>query len=537
MRKVVCLLIAALLTVAGFSQRMIAEWEPAYGTLIRWPLGIPAELVLKLAESDTLYVLIENETQKNEAIQSFTSWNINLDHCQFIFANTYSHWTRDWGPQFFFNREGKAEICDPYFDGYPWVPGCNNSSVFTNLIKGYEEDDTVNQVLGPYFNMNVMELPLYLTGGNIMTDGEGTAISTRQMLNENASFCDESCFRNTCRDSLGLKHYFILENPENYGIQHIDCHAKFLDEETILVKQLPQSHPEYECSEYLAETLASLNSCYNRPYKIKRIFCDYYSGNKAAAYTNSLILNKKVFVPLFGINADQQAIQTYQEAMPGYEIIGIYSESWYYYDALHCRTMGIFDPGMLRITHKCPGKAPANEDIMLKAFIDDRSENGLIENELLIHWRIHGNKSWESSNLYPAMQADSFLVILPAFSDGTLIDYYFSASDSSGRNEKQPRVAPVSFYSLEITESVQIHNTHHNTDFAVYQKNNQLIITTNGIANEPVDLVLFDIHGQLLYKRKIIPSNRIIHIPLTNFSKKTTIFIKLGLSPCKTVII
>ena len=41
--------------------------------------------------------------------------------------------------------------------------------------------------------------------------------------------------------------------------------------------------------------------------------------------------------------------------MPGYEVIGVddtFGDPWYAEDALHCRTMGIFDPDMIHISHK-----------------------------------------------------------------------------------------------------------------------------------------------------------------------------------------
>ena len=40
------------------NSRLVAEWEPALGTLIRWPLGIPSDLVVELASDDFLYVLV-----------------------------------------------------------------------------------------------------------------------------------------------------------------------------------------------------------------------------------------------------------------------------------------------------------------------------------------------------------------------------------------------------------------------------------------------------------------------------------------------
>ena len=51
--------------------RVVAEWEPAIGTMIRWPLGIPSDLVVELASDDILYVLIENNFQQNAAPNNF----------------------------------------------------------------------------------------------------------------------------------------------------------------------------------------------------------------------------------------------------------------------------------------------------------------------------------------------------------------------------------------------------------------------------------------------------------------------------------
>ena len=37
------------------------------GTMIRWPLGIPYDLVVELADDEKLYVLVENNSQENQA--------------------------------------------------------------------------------------------------------------------------------------------------------------------------------------------------------------------------------------------------------------------------------------------------------------------------------------------------------------------------------------------------------------------------------------------------------------------------------------
>lgn len=496
---------------AQHARRMVAEWEPAVGTLIRWPLGIPSGLVVELATDDSLFVLVESYYERDQAISDFTSWGVNMNHCRFIFAATYSHWTRDWGPHYVFDEAGVAGIADPMFNGYPWVPGCNSEHDRNPKgpgTKGWEEDDAVNAVLADSFNCPLISLPIYLTGGNIMVDGHSTAVSTQQMLDESYPICDEECFREMAEDSLGISNYIITDNPEIYGIQHIDCYAKFLDEETILVKEVPDWHPEYDCVEELAHQLMNEVSCYGRPYEIVRVFCDSYGGNDVAAYTNSLILNKKVLVPLFGIGSDQQALDTYSEAMPGYEVVGFDYNSWYYYDALHCRTMGIFDRWMLRIVHKpLNDEVQVDPNLQIVAMIDDRSETGLIPDELLLHWREEGGTSWNLSTMVPATGLDSFAASLPQQVPGKVIEYYISAADSSGRSETLPRTAPEGCYSFTFIDTITgIREEPGNMLFLNLQPavfRGSVSIVFGGPAGETALLTVYDITGNrrsVLYK-------------------------------------
>ncbi len=440
--------------------RMCAEWEPAFGTLIRWPLGIPGALVAELAEDDSVYVLVETAGQESQARATFASYGVNLNHVRFIRANTYSHWTRDWGPHSVFDGQGVYGITDPIFNGYPWVSGCFLEPGAGPLpavasarsgLRGYEEDDAVNAVLAAEFGCPLHEMPAYCTGGNIMCDGHGIAFSTRRMVNENAALWTEAQSRQLAREYLGIQDYHILDDPEVHGIQHIDCYAKLLDEETVIVKQVVPGHPEYACIERLVDQISARVNCYGRPYRIVRVFSGSYSGNSVAAYTNSLILNRKVLVPLFGIASDGPALQVYRDAMPGYEVIGVYSGAWYYYDALHCRTIGIFDRHMLRIWHRrMEAEVALAPDYRIAALIDDRSEAGLIPEELALWWRRAGEPEWGRAPLLESAGVDSFVAVIPWQVPGTTVEYYLAAADHSGRFETLPRTAPAGCYSFTI---------------------------------------------------------------------------------------
>ena len=118
---------------------------------------------------------------------------------------------------------------------------------------------------------------------------------------------NEAQFRAYAQEYLGIDQYHFLPDPEIHGIQHIDCYAKLLDEETVMIKQVAPSNPEYDCIEELVAYFESTPTCFGRDFTIHRVYCGAYSGYDVAAYTNSLILNKKVYVPTFGISTDDDA--------------------------------------------------------------------------------------------------------------------------------------------------------------------------------------------------------------------------------------
>ncbi|MDP7027028.1 MAG: agmatine deiminase family protein [Candidatus Marinimicrobia bacterium] len=536
--------------------RVVAEWEPALGTIIRWPLGIPSDLVIELASEDILYVLVETNNQQSQAANSFNSWGVNIDNVAFIDTDTYSHWTRDHGPQFVIG-EDYWKVVNQQFNGYPVENGCefecdeemilfdcvgtelcNNQPQYAsegydcyinndlcedfnsdgqimdwlgdgycddggwgldfqcdeyswdcgdcggtisdengycdddlmagnrNQIegrplpsesRGWDEDDDTNIDFANQMNWDIQNLPLYWTGGNFMTDGYGMGFSTELMVNENS--ISNEAFIEIMNEELYFSDYHIFDNPNEESIQHIDCLAKLVGPEAIIIKQVPESSPEYECMEDFADSFYALNTFYDRPFKIHRILCPEINGgswetNPVAAYTNSLILNNKVLVPQYGISEDSEAIQTYRDAMPGYEIIGFddtFGNPWYAEDALHCRTMGVFDPHMIHISHK----SIRSEDLIHNGAIYIESEildyGNADENvqSVALHWKYSAEDGpfgeialeLESDNMYTGA--------FPALNSNSSIDYFLTATNSSGNAVSHPNAGWHTFNTLE----------------------------------------------------------------------------------------
>jgi len=558
-------IVFALLTVLMAEipeYRVVAEWEPALGTIIRWPLGIPTGLVIELASEDILYVLVETNSQQNQAINSFNNWGVNIENVVFINTETYSHWTRDHGPQFVIG-EDYWKVVNQQFNGYPVENGCeyeqqecdesmilfdcvgtefcnnqpeyadegydcyvnndlcqdfNNDGQIMDWIgdgycddgnwgldfmcdeyswdcgdcggaisdengycdddlvignrnqiegrplppgsRGWEEDDDTNIDFANQMNWDIQDLPLYWTGGNFMTDGYGMGFSTELMVNENNMDNDE--FVNIVEEYLNIDNYHIFDNPNEESIQHIDCLAKLVDSETIIIKQVPESSPEYDCMEDFADSFYELNTFYGRAFNIHRIYCPEINAgpwetNPVAAYTNSLILNGKVLVPQYGIPEDIQALQTYQDAMPGYDVIGFNHDignPWYSEDALHCRTMGVFDPHMIHISHKSirTEELSDNGSININAEIIDYSDSNTNVESITAYWKYSAEDGPYSEFILEIESNNIYSGAFPQLSSNSSIDYFITATNSSGNTVSHPNAGWHTFYTSNVIQ-------------------------------------------------------------------------------------
>ena len=66
--------------------------------------------------------------------------------------------------------------------------------------RGWNEDDDTNIDFANQLGWEMLDLPLFWTGGNFMTDGYGMGFSTKIMINENNM--EESNFYNIIQEYL-----------------------------------------------------------------------------------------------------------------------------------------------------------------------------------------------------------------------------------------------------------------------------------------------------------------------------------------------
>ena len=400
--------------------RFVAEFEPMQGVTIRYPLGIPVSLVKSLAENCQVYCIVQS-SQQNSARTSFTNAGVNMNRVTFVNANSNSYWVRDYGPWYIFAGRTPAIVDNVYNRPRPY-------------------DDAIPETFATFWKIPLYSMNLVHTGGNMMEDGRGHGVSDELVLQENDN--NEANVRQKMLEYLGIDNYHITIDPQGEYIAHVDCWGKYLAPDKILIARLPQSNSHYADYEAVANYFATTNCCWGYPYKVYRV--DEPGGSTLAPYTNSLILNKTVYVPL-GSNStyNEQALQVYRDAMPGYEVIGVtntsYSTGWENTDALHCRTRGVMDFDMLFVDHRnvLHGTQECKDSIAVTSKFIAYSGEPLKEDSLLIYYSID-NGPYQIAHMTATGVADEYVGYIKGYHPDSEVDYYVFGADESGHSYQQP---------------------------------------------------------------------------------------------------
>ena len=453
--------------------RVAAEWEPVTGVLIGWPLRLPKALLTELAKDVDLFVTVKDRYGRQKARRAFAEWGIESRRCHFVMTTQGDGYylTRDWGPFAVFDAHGKMTLVDGRYLDYPHVSADDVEQV-TSLSEVYEldyhYDDHAPAAVAKALGLPRKELPIVLTGGNLFFDGLGTGFATQILIDENLGMgVSREQFLERIKLELGVSKFHVLPNFEggDGGIQHIDCVLKLLDEERILVKRPPADHPDLPHINAVVRHLAKLTNPYGHPYTLLRIDTPRYDNDELANYTNSIIVNRKIYVPLFDIPGDKQALRTWRAVMPGYNVVGFVLDKeeidLRYTDAIHCRVRGIWDPNMLLLTHKrIESRVPNEFGFFVGATIRDYSGQGLIEDRLRLAWRTMGSPQWTEVRLKPSATENAFGATMEGAQPGQTIEDYLSASSRSGRMASLPRTAPKTYYSFTVAATKPAEPSH-----------------------------------------------------------------------------
>ena len=247
-------------------------------------------------------------------------------------------WIRDYGPQPVV-ADGRLAFVDPrYFSNCLY-----NDALPTNLAS----------ILG---FLPVFRPPLWLEGGDLLSDGNGTCFTTTYTVTENG--LTDEILGDLLRAYYGCEVTHVLSPMVGDVIEHLDMFFYVADEDVLL---LGQSTPEHDPDNHaiLEENLAllaSINTRDGRPYTIVRVPMpeplvpgeDETDEPLVLTYLNMLAFNRVVLVPVYGSSrgAEQRALDAIASAFPGRRVVPIDADALASdYGTIHCitRTLPAFD--------------------------------------------------------------------------------------------------------------------------------------------------------------------------------------------------
>ncbi|PKN71775.1 MAG: hypothetical protein CVU50_10100, partial [Candidatus Cloacimonetes bacterium HGW-Cloacimonetes-3] len=418
--------------------RYVAEWEPATGAIIAYAsgFGLPYTMIADLSTRGLLYVVVTSASQST-ATSALSSNGVTMANVRYINpSGVNSYWTRDYGPWTIFDSSGNMGVVDFKY----------------NRVRPY--DDALNSTLDDYFGINYYNLPLVATGGNVMTDGNGKMMSTSLILTENDGVqtaqvteysYTQSQINTLVQNYLGVNEYQFYTDPlANSTIDHIDCFAKLLDVDKVIIARVPSSHTNYAAIEAVVAQWQTKTSSYGTPYKIYRV--DQTSNNEP--YSNSFIYNKKIYVPQWNSTAsasDIAAVAAYQAAMPGYTVQGYYNSTFLSDDAVHCRVNTIFDKQMIHVWHTPPTSAQALGTLAINAVITHY--NALASAGTYVAYKYGTSGTWQYATLANS-SGNTWTANVPTPAQGQTIYYYVLATDNTARTYTTPLCGSSDPYSV-----------------------------------------------------------------------------------------
>ena len=405
--------------------RMPAEFEPSKMIKMCYPNNMPLSVYKTIAEDNKILVLVNpkssNKSRISQARSEFTSAGINMDNVTFLDMNIdadYQYWVRDFSPFYVF-REKDLSIID-----------------FTYNRPYRTQQNNVPKKLSSYFGMDYYKMDLVHTGGNLMQDGRGTAFSDDLVIDENNN--DKTIVLNQMKLYTGTNDYVITIDPQGDYIAHIDCWGKIVAPDKIIVAKLPESNPRYSYYEQVALQLANTKCSYGYNYRIYRV--EEPGGEVVAPYTNSLVANNHVYMPL-GDNPtyNQKALEVYKEALPGYDVVGLEGFSsqdgtgleFLNTDALHCRTHEVPDSEMLFIDYRYVynGIVDLQEKYVVQTNIVSYA-NAIVENENVVIKFSINNGEYQSSSMSKYKETTNYYYTFEGLTSGDDVKYYIEAKDN-----------------------------------------------------------------------------------------------------------
>jgi agmatine deiminase len=339
---------------------MPAEWERHDATWLAWPhnpedwpgkfQAVPwvyAEIVRLLSARERVHILVEDAKAQRRVDGILERAGANLDHVSFHLWPTDRSWTRDSGPIFVRNAEGRVGIINWRFNAW---------AKYSNWQLDDKVPGRVAGLLGLPEWKPTVELSdgsarrLVLEGGSIDTNGAGILLATEECLlsevQQRNPIVSREELEQAFHDYLGIEQVIWLgggiAGDDTHG--HVDDISRFIAPATIATCVEPNKNDLNHAP--LADNLKRLKAARTsggKQFTLVELPMPrpvIFDGQRLpASYANFYIANELVLVPTFHDPNDRVTLNTLAKVFPGREVIGIHCVDLVWgLGTLHCMT-------------------------------------------------------------------------------------------------------------------------------------------------------------------------------------------------------
>jgi len=330
-----------------------AEWDRQDAVLLTWPHD-QSDWQPWLAEVEPVFIDIAREVAKRQILiissrdeahllhlrDLLTDAGVAMDNVRIYVVPSNDTWVRDHGPITIFEN-GTPRLLDFSFNGW----GNKHRHDLDNLVSR-----RLHQA-GAFDKTALESLTLFLEGGAIDSDGEGTMLTTSECLfspQRNPEY-DQAGYEKRFAELFGIERILWLNHGQLEGDDtdgHVDTLARFTDPHTIAyVSCDDESDSHYAELALMKEELESFRDGQGNPYRLVPLPLPAPIRNDdgdrlPATHANFLIINDAVLVPTYGDPTDTVSLENLRNCFPEREIVPINCRPLIeQFGSLHCVTM------------------------------------------------------------------------------------------------------------------------------------------------------------------------------------------------------
>lgn len=331
--------------------RFPAEWEKQCAVLIAWP-DKAGDFGDNLEDVEQSYRFIAETISRYESLIIVCKSSAHQQHIEtllqseksaihFIHADYNDIWVRDTAFLTVERDGGNPLLLNFRFNG--WGGKYN-----------HDADDALNQVLvkhPPFADNRHLDIDMVLEGGSVESDGEGTILTTKQcLLNPNRNpGLNRQQIEAQLHSHFGAKRVLWIDQENLDGDDtdaHIDTLARFCNPDTIAyTSSNDPAEKHYSSLKNMEAQLQAMRTAAGEPYHLVALdlpmpIFDEDGRRLPANYSNFLIINDAVMVPVYDDPMDQVALKKLTDCFPRHEIIAVPCRPIVHqYGSLHCMTM------------------------------------------------------------------------------------------------------------------------------------------------------------------------------------------------------